>query len=111
MAVAASASSGAAGASSAPVSRVASPEAGRPWQQQQQRLSAEGGAAAAAAAAAAASTTAGGFGGAGGKWFVGHTVPCGSEAAARQLQQLVQQACQRVDSLIATSAWQRQVLL
>jgi hypothetical protein len=56
-----------------------------------------------------------GFGGlgfaGGGKWFVGHTVPCGSEAAARQLQQLLQQACQRLDSLIASSAWQRQLLL
>jgi hypothetical protein len=89
-------------------------------------------AAAAAGAAAAASSsstvellggqgTAGaeegvpGFGGlgfaGGGKWFVGHTVPCGSEAAARQLQQLLQQACQRLDSLIASSAWQRQLLL
>jgi hypothetical protein len=51
-----------------------------------------------------------GFAG-GGKWFVGHTVPCGSEDGARQLQQLLQQACQRLDSLIASSAWQRQLLL
>jgi hypothetical protein len=86
-------------------------------------------AAAGAAAAASSSSTMGllggqgsagaeeglGFGGVGfaggGKWFVGHTVPCGSEAAARQLQQLLQQACQRLDSLIASSAWQRQLLL
>jgi hypothetical protein len=41
------------------------------------------------------------------KWFVGHSVPCGSEAAARQLQQLLQRACQRLDIMIASHSWQR----
>jgi hypothetical protein len=54
----------------------------------------------------------GGAAGAGGdKWFVGHILMCSSAGAARELQRLVQRACQRLDSLIARSAWQRQVLL
>lgn len=44
------------------------------------------------------------------KWFVGHRVPCG-DAAARQLQQLLERACQRVETLLASSAWPRQLML
>jgi hypothetical protein len=48
---------------------------------------------------------------AGCKWFVGHQVPCGSEQAALQLQQLLERACQRVETLLASSAWPRQLML
>lgn len=47
----------------------------------------------------------------GGKWFVGHVVPCGSQQAAQQLHRLLQKACSRLDVLIARSVWQRQVML
>jgi len=45
------------------------------------------------------------------KWFVGHRVPCGSDQAAHQLQQLLERACQRVEALLASSAWPRQLML
>lgn len=45
------------------------------------------------------------------KWFVGHQVPCGSDGAALQLQQLLERACQRVETLLASSAWPRQLML
>lgn len=45
------------------------------------------------------------------KWFVGHQVPCGSDDAALQLQQLLERACQRVETLLASSAWPRQLML
>jgi hypothetical protein len=45
------------------------------------------------------------------KWFVGYRVPCASAAAARRLQQLLQRACQQLDSMIACHSWQRQPLL
>lgn len=45
------------------------------------------------------------------KWFVGHKVPCGSDGAALELQQLLERACQRVETLLASSAWPRQLML
>jgi hypothetical protein len=45
------------------------------------------------------------------KWFVGHQVPCGSDVAALQLQQLLKRSCQRVETLLASSAWPRQLML
>lgn len=45
------------------------------------------------------------------KWFVGHQVPCGSDDAALQLQQLLKRSCQRVETLLASSAWPRQLML
>jgi hypothetical protein len=45
------------------------------------------------------------------KWFVGHQVPCGSDDAALQLQRLLKRSCQRVETLLASSAWPRQLML
>jgi hypothetical protein len=59
--------------------------------------------------AASAAQEGGGWGGC--KWFVGHQVPCGSEQAALELQRLLERACQRVETLLASSAWPRQLML
>lgn len=94
-------------------------------QQQVSAAAAAAGAPAAAAAAAAGAAAAaaeapaqlerllaaggGSFGG-GSKWLTGHVIPCRREAAARELQQLMPQACGRLDRLIA-SVWQRDLLM
>lgn len=93
----------AAGAAAAVAAAVGGP-AGKPKGQGQ--AMSDGPAAAAGGAAAAQQASWGGC-----KWFVGHRVPCGSDHAAQQLQQLLERACQRVEALLASSAWPRQLML